>query len=135
MEPPSLKTFALPGVWTLIAFLSYSSQFLLGSLEPQPLTTQEVVIFNVLVSCIWICYYRACFTDPGLPDGLSDGEDKRLSTTDASANTTIGRWCKKCEAPKPPRAHHCKECKKLLSLIPTSLEYAPANVSTSQMYP
>jgi palmitoyltransferase len=22
------------------------------------------------------------------------------------------KWCRKCDAPKPPRAHHCKECKR-----------------------
>ena len=23
-----------------------------------------------------------------------------------------GRWCKQCQLPKPPRAHHCKSCGK-----------------------
>lgn len=25
------------------------------------------------------------------------------------------RWCKKCEAVKPPRAHHCRKCGRYFS--------------------
>ena len=115
MDAPSLKTLALPGVCALIAFLSYSSQVLLLSLDPLPLDKRELITFNVLVGCIWVCYYRACFTDPGrITKGLCQ-EDGTGSS--ASGNRSLGRWCRKCEAPKPPRAHHCKECKRSVLLV------------------
>ncbi len=99
-----ISQLAVPGVSLLVAFLAYSSQVLFRYIEPHALDGRQAVIFNVLVACIWICYLRACFTDPGqLPAHLH-----KLDA--APQEEAVRRWCKKCEAPKPPRAHHCKQC-------------------------
>ncbi|KAI8629670.1 zf-DHHC-domain-containing protein [Xylariaceae sp. FL1651] len=34
----------------------------------------------------------------------------RVQTSAAAAAARRRRWCRKCAAPKPPRAHHCKSC-------------------------
>ncbi|KIX01631.1 uncharacterized protein Z518_09357 [Rhinocladiella mackenziei CBS 650.93] len=95
--------FAALTVVVLIAFLSYSSQYLFYRIEPGPLTQKEKIVFNALVACIWICYARACITDPG-----------RVPLDWADATETRQRYCRKCEAIKPPRSHHCKVCQRCI---------------------
>lgn len=110
-----LSKLAVPGVSVLISFLAYTSQALFLYIEPSPLSTSELVQFNGLVICLWICYYRACTTDPGLvpqdwspPASVTDGRD----TSNGAEVHIRQRWCRKCEAYKPPRAHHCKTCRR-----------------------
>ena len=108
---PSLEQLAIPGVSILILFLAYTSQFLFYYIDPGPLTRSQALWFNGFVLGIWWCYDRACLVDPG-PRGWvrkvglggddDDGEDVILGKRK--------RWCSKCEAVKPPRAHHCKQC-------------------------
>ncbi len=104
-----LASLALPGVLTLISFLSYGPQILFHYIEPYSLDRSHFLTFNALLCCIWVCYLRACFTDAGRvpinwtpPD---QGHDEGLVSNRR-------RWCKKCERYKPPRAHHCKTCKR-----------------------
>lgn len=142
MPPPSSSKLFIPGVSVLIAFLAYSSQYLFLQLEPA-FETRTLVKFNLPVACIWICYYRACFTDPGrLPkDWRAHSEVRRSDAPEDDALLRRRRWCKKCQAPKPPRAHHCKQCRKwvalpahsvsLLSTFQTDCMY----VYLPQMYP
>ena len=110
-----LAKIAIPGVTALIAFLSYSSQYLFRHIEPASLTTDQAWKFNILVACIWISYARTCLTDPGRvpkdwqPAGQESGEDH-----EESDRKTRGRFCRKCEAIKPPRSHHCKVCKRYI---------------------
>lgn len=108
----SIAPLALPGVATLISFLAYGSQILFRYIEPSPLTRDEAIAFNVLVCCIWICYFRACFTNPGtIPLGWAPPDSRSHGTPSFDApNQQRQRWCRKCKAPKPPRAHHCKSC-------------------------
>lgn len=107
-----LSRWAILCVCCLIVFLSYSSQWLFLYLDPSPLDRQQLLRFNCLVLCIWICYARACWTDPGqVPEEWKPGwsEDTHLGKDNSSYRY---RWCRKCEALKPPRAHHCRVCKK-----------------------
>jgi len=47
-------------------------------------------------------------------DEYGDGEGQGQNEG-GSANTQIQRrWCRKCAAPKPPRAHHCKVCQRCI---------------------
>jgi palmitoyltransferase len=113
-----IKNLAIPSVCLLISFLAYSSQVLFQYLEPQPLTRIELVKFNSLVFCIWICYFRACRTDPGhVPPAwtpqTSNVEKKQLEHHDVG--TSRSRRCRRCEVMKPPRAHHCKICQRSVS--------------------
>ncbi|KFZ12053.1 hypothetical protein V501_04413 [Pseudogymnoascus sp. VKM F-4519 (FW-2642)] len=117
---PALKKLAVPFVCGLIAFLSLSSQYLFYHLEPGPLTATEAAWFNTLVFCIWYTYERACRVDPGrLPKSLTEGgaQDGAETAKDADAPANVqraGKWCKKCDAVKPPRAHHCRQCNRCI---------------------
>ena len=109
-----LSGLAPIGVSLLISSLSYGSQLFFFYIEPYALEKQQALIFNILVASIWICYARACMTHAGhvpaswrppeLLESLAHGIDNGLSAR--------RRWCKKCEAFKPPRAHHCKICQR-----------------------
>lgn len=103
----SYRHLAVPGVLCLITFLSFSSQYLFHHIDPGPLKTKETVIFNVLIAALLICYARSVLADPGhIPPSWAEDSDKP-----ANAGAKL-RWCRKCEAVKPPRAHHCKICKR-----------------------
>ncbi|KAK2073859.1 hypothetical protein P8C59_008104 [Phyllachora maydis] len=103
--PGFLQVLAIPAACCLIFFLSYYPQWLLNAhpvLQPGPMTTRETVVFNSLVGCVWYTYYKACTVDPG--------RFPPAAVASASGQHRTGRWCKKCQAPKPPRAHHCRHC-------------------------
>jgi palmitoyltransferase len=112
----SIQQLAIPGVSFLIAFLAYGSQYLFYVIEPGHLKGAEFWWFNGLVLALWWCYYKACSVDPG-PKGwvekvVKDSEEEQNAETLAKGM----RWCKKCKAVKPPRAHHCKQCGRYSSL-------------------
>lgn len=104
-DSPLIQDLAVPGVCLLIAFLSYVSQLVFHratTLEPGPPSRGETVVFNLLLAALWITYYRTVTTDPGryvFPEKVMEVD-------------TTQRWCKKCAAPKPPRAHHCRHCER-----------------------
>ncbi|KJZ77552.1 Palmitoyltransferase PFA4 [Hirsutella minnesotensis 3608] len=99
-DAPLIQHIAVPAVCLLIAFLSYFSQYLFhcSTLDPGPPSLTETIIFNGLLLCLWLSYYKAVTVDPGryvFHEQVIESE---------------GNWCKKCVAPKPPRAHHCRHC-------------------------
>lgn len=103
-DAPFIQSLAVPAVCLLIAFLSYFSQVLFNNstLDPGPLSRTESWTFNVLLVCLWVSYFRAVTVGPGryiFPDQVIEAD---------------GRWCKKCQAPKPPRAHHCRHCQRCI---------------------
>ncbi|OLN86816.1 Palmitoyltransferase PFA4 [Colletotrichum chlorophyti] len=109
-ETPFVKRLAVPGVCLLIAFLAYSSQILFyvagDSLAPGRLSRAESYTFNALLLCLWYTYYKSCTVDPGrysFPDSV-------IEVPEPDEYGLVRRWCKKCAAPKPPRAHHCRHC-------------------------
>jgi palmitoyltransferase len=110
----NLSRFAPVFVSILISILAYASQALFSSVEAYALEYHQSIIFNGLVACLWICYARACLTNPGSvplgwkPAALESGNDG----LDPDEESWRSRWCRKCEAPKPPRTHHCKTCKR-----------------------
>lgn len=116
MGLPSLAQLALAGVISLIAFLGYGSQYLFRYTQPAALDQRQSLVFNLLLFCTWVCYARACFTDPGhVPrDWDTNASLNRNSDLDAAALHNPVRWCRKCENSKPPRAHHCKVCQRYL---------------------
>ncbi|KAF2099305.1 zf-DHHC-domain-containing protein [Rhizodiscina lignyota] len=105
MQLPSLASLAVPAVLILVSFLGYSSQYLFLYIEPQPLTRDELLKFNILLAALFICYARACTTDPGRLPAEADKGDSEEVNVDRRP-----RWCRKCNAAKWPRAHHCKTC-------------------------
>lgn len=109
MEMPALQRLAPPAVTSLVAFLAFSSQWLFCYVEPGPLRKGDAYIFNGLVASLLIAYWRTCYTDPGrIPHNW---HETIYEKEDALAAQRL-RWCRKCEAYKPPRAHHCKVCKR-----------------------
>lgn len=124
------QPIAVPAVCLLISFLGYSSQWLFyyaDNLDPGPLAKNELYIINGLLACLWLTYYEACTVDPGRfvfpmrkpsppPSPRGRGE-KTNNNTAANKRKQNGkplqpfRWCRKCKAPKPARAHHCRHCK------------------------
>lgn len=111
---PSLAQLALAGVVSLIAFLGYGPQYLFHHIEPSALDQKQSIVFNFLLFCTWVCYARACFTDPGhVPqDWENHGFLDQDSDLDMANQYNQTRWCRKCENRKPPRAHHCKNCQR-----------------------
>jgi palmitoyltransferase len=110
----SLEDLAIPGVVSLILFLAYTSQYLFYYIEPGPLSWDQAIWFNIFVFAIWICYDRACTVDPGrkgwvkkVAENVEDSADEEDEEGRLKKGT---RWCKKCDAVKPSRAHHCKQC-------------------------
>lgn len=107
MPAEGIFRLAVPGVCGLIALLAYGSQFLFPDLDPGPLTSQQKWVFNVMVGGIWICYARAILTDAG---GVPVGWQPESALKEDQEPPVRLRHCRKCEALKPPRSHHCKVC-------------------------
>lgn len=103
-----LQIVAIPAVVFLIAFQGYYTQYLFNtsSLGSGPLTLRQTITFNLLLCCVWYTYYRAVTVPAGRYAPPSPPRDP-ASTSPA---TNPPRWCRKCNAPKPPRAHHCRHC-------------------------
>lgn len=125
---PALEDLAIPAVCSLILFLAYTSQYLFYYIDPGPLTRDQVICFNILVFAIWVCYDSACTVDPGRRGWVRkvvDSEESEDEDDEGEGKLKKGkRWCKKCDAVKPPRAHHCKKCERYASsLIDAAIYY------------
>lgn len=114
-----LSQLAVPAVYALILFLGYPSQYLLMQLEPAPLSKNEIIAANVILVLIFITYTQSVFVDPGtIPKDWNVGGAVKAEGKEGTGNEAedvVGKsrkWCFRCEAAKPPRAHHCKECKR-----------------------
>lgn len=109
-----LEALAYPGVVSLVSFLAFTSQWLFYNIQPGPLRKGEAYIFNALVFALLVCYTRTCYTDPGrIPsDWHQNIQTKDECARVAAEASSHQRYCRKCEMPKPPRAHHCKICKR-----------------------
>jgi len=108
-DAPLIQTIAVPSVSLLIAFLGFFSQFVFhyfDTLDPGPPTKRETYVFNTLLAILYYTYFKAVTVDPG----RYEFEDKVIEVEEDA--TQGQRWCKKCEAPKPPRAHHCRHCRR-----------------------
>ncbi|TAQ90100.1 hypothetical protein B7494_g1539 [Chlorociboria aeruginascens] len=112
----SFKDLAVPGSCLIMGFVAYSSQFLFHHIEPEPLSKSQTIWFNVIVLGVWWSYYKTCSVDPGPKGwvekiGAKKGKEKvTLSETEEGKLQRGIKWCKKCDAVKPPRAHHCRQC-------------------------
>ncbi|EMD94305.1 hypothetical protein COCC4DRAFT_58294 [Bipolaris maydis ATCC 48331] len=116
-----LSQLAVPAVYALILFLGYPSQYLLMQLEPAPLSKNEIIAANVILVLIFITYTQSVFVDPGtIPKDWNVGGAVKAEGKEGTGNEAedvVGKsrkWCFRCEAAKPPRAHHCKECKRCI---------------------
>ncbi|OQE36897.1 hypothetical protein PENCOP_c011G04809 [Penicillium coprophilum] len=108
-EDFSISKLAIPAVSVLIAFLAYTSQYFFLHFESVPLTRDETWKINIFALCIWICYYRTCFVDPGrLPKAEERPKPKEQ---EGAALAGRQRWCHAFRkwiiiAPGPQTASH-----------------------------
>jgi hypothetical protein len=119
-----VEDLAIPAVSVLISFLAYTSQFLFYHIEPEPLSQKDAIWFNIVVAAIWWSYYNACTVDPGQKGWVERFAVK--TEGDESEEVHLGkgmRWCRKCETVKPPRAHHCRKCKRYDRILPCIREH------------
>ncbi|KAJ5917253.1 hypothetical protein N7466_010807 [Penicillium verhagenii] len=89
----SISQLAVPAVSVLIGFLAYTSQYFFWRFESAPLQNDEIWKINIFASCIWICYYRACYVNPGrLPL-----EKKSANADQKEKDQATGRqrWCRR----------------------------------------
>ena len=111
-----LSQLAVPSVYSLIFFLAYPSQWLLMYLQPGPLTKNDLIAVNAAAVLIFITYTKTVFVDPGtIPKDWVDKQEPgkvKGAVAEKEAIAKIRKWCRKCDAAKPPRAHHCKACKR-----------------------
>jgi palmitoyltransferase len=111
----SLDFLAVPSVYGLITFLAYTSQILLLYLEPYPLERKQLIRFNVLLVCLLISYTRSVFVDAGAVPTKKNEEEIEIEIEKEKEAKKPGqprKWCRKCDAAKAPRSHHCKACKR-----------------------
>ncbi|OAD02964.1 hypothetical protein MUCCIDRAFT_142897 [Mucor lusitanicus CBS 277.49] len=106
-------------VTVLITFLQSTANFYI--LGPAlggwtSFRAQKILLpMNILLISLYVNYYLACTTDPG---HTPEGWEPPFSVLNPEEDTVIRvgitgpRFCKKCDAYKPPRAHHCKHCGK-----------------------
>jgi palmitoyltransferase len=110
-----LSHFAVPSVYALIFFLGYPSQWLLLHLEPGPLSKNELIFSNIILILIFITYTQSVYVDPGtIPADWAERQEHEVSDAKKQLAAKTRKWCRKCDAPKPPRAHHCKACKRCI---------------------
>ncbi len=96
------QQIAVPAVCLLISFLGYYSQYAFRNetLAPGPPSGDETIWFNILLAALWCTYYKAVAVDAGRYEFGQEVIEQKDGA----------RWCSKCAAPKPPRAHHCRHC-------------------------
>ncbi|CAM6101733.1 unnamed protein product [Calypogeia fissa] len=116
----NLERFAsLPVAVVLIAmgFVYYTVIFLV--IEPwMSLITgpglMNAVFFSCLAAMCLFCYILAILRDPGrVPSSyMPDLEDNQNALHEVKRKGGDLRYCQKCGHYKPPRAHHCRVCKR-----------------------
>ncbi|KOS17104.1 Palmitoyltransferase PFA3 [Escovopsis weberi] len=81
-------------------------------------STSSSVGIGLYLMLNW-CYTTAVFTDPGSTtntDGYgllpTDNQGARAATSLTVKSNGAVRFCKKCQARKPDRAHHCSTCRR-----------------------
>ena len=117
MDSINLSPLAPLGVSLLTILLAYGSQLFFHLAPSPPLQAHQRIIFNLLVSSLWISYARACLTDAGRvppdwrPAATADGGGGGGSDEEKREGRRR-RWCGRCEGVKPPRAHHCRSCRR-----------------------
>lgn len=75
----------------------------------------NVVLFNTIVFLLVMSHLKAVFLDPGtvpLPSSRLDFSD--LHSNKSEYENDDWTVCTRCETFRPPRAHHCRICKRCI---------------------
>lgn len=104
-------------VLSATAFVYYTTVFVVTdqwlSLGTAP-GLLNAIIFTGLTAMSVLCYTLAIIRDPGqVPSSyVADLEDSDSSMHEVKRKGGDLRYCQKCGQYKPPRAHHCRVCKR-----------------------
>lgn len=104
-------------VLSATAFVYYTTVFVVTdqwlSLGTAP-GLLNAIIFTGLTAMSVLCYTLAIIKDPGqVPSSYeADLEDSDTSMHEVKRKGGDLRYCQKCGHYKPPRAHHCRVCKR-----------------------
>ncbi|XVE75385.1 hypothetical protein DITRI_Ditri12bG0090200 [Diplodiscus trichospermus] len=76
----------------------------------------NAMIFSLLASLCLFSFFVGVLTDSGnIPSSyLPDVEDSPVSDQEPKKNGVQSKYCDKCAVYKPPRAHHCRVCRKCI---------------------
>lgn len=82
----------------------------------------HITVFNTIVIMLFTAHSRAVFSDPGivpLPCKQIDFSDLHSNQSEETGKTTQPPdedWtiCTRCEMYRPPRAHHCRICRRCI---------------------
>ncbi|XP_022743033.1 probable protein S-acyltransferase 15 isoform X2 [Durio zibethinus] len=79
----------------------------------------NAMIFSFLASLCLFSFFVGVLTDPGhIPFSyLPDVEDSSVSDQESKKNGIQSKYCNKCAAYKPPRAHHCRVCRRCILMM------------------
>ena len=85
----------------------------LGEFVTTRLLTIHTILSVSLVFSAVVNYAGALIVRPGSPtrgDDLEARHSPPPNDSELRTNSQQWRWCKICNAPKPPRSHHCRTC-------------------------
>ncbi|XP_014247534.1 palmitoyltransferase ZDHHC7-like [Cimex lectularius] len=77
----------------------------------------HVVLFNTVIFMVSFCHLRAMCSDPGavpLPQSRMDFSDIHSGSESTLIQNEDWTVCTRCETYRPPRAHHCRICKRCI---------------------
>ncbi|WWC89794.1 uncharacterized protein L201_004720 [Kwoniella dendrophila CBS 6074] len=103
------------GTSLLISFISFSSQiFVVWQWYGRELSVDLLKLLVPFNFCVFMVFwnYRLCVITP--PGGVPNGWRPNLSAmegVEVKKGNHAPRYCKTCEHYKPPRAHHCRQCR------------------------
>ncbi|WWD01164.1 hypothetical protein V866_008103 [Kwoniella sp. B9012] len=103
------------GTSLLISFISFSSQiFVVWPWYGRVISVDLLKLLVPFNFCVFMVFwnYRLCVITP--PGGVPTGWRPNLSSMEGQEvkkGNHAPRYCKTCEHYKPPRAHHCRQCK------------------------
>ncbi|GAA5946917.1 hypothetical protein JCM3765_002074 [Sporobolomyces pararoseus] len=115
-----LGKFWVGGTLALISFIGFSSQlFVILPSFPEHQAFRDRQLwkllgpFNLLLLLLYWNYWFTVSTNPGnVPkDWEPNWKEMELGQTEVKKLTGTARFCRTCQAYKPPRTHHCRQCK------------------------
>ncbi|KAL3523490.1 hypothetical protein ACH5RR_016324 [Cinchona calisaya] len=104
--------FVVGFVYYVTIFIFIEDCFGLNSLEG----SRNAMIFTFFAFLLLFSFFVCVLTDPGgVPSGfVPDVEESLLSNQENKNSRVYQRHCDKCSAHKPPRAHHCRVCRRCI---------------------
>ncbi|KAJ4972015.1 hypothetical protein NE237_005114 [Protea cynaroides] len=106
-------------VLSAICFIYYSTVFIFIDGWLGLSTSSGVLNVFILTATVCMCvfnYAAAIMKDPGTvpPNFMPDIEDAETPMHEIKRKGGELRYCQKCSLFKPPRAHHCRVCKRCI---------------------